>query len=227
MVISECRNLKFFLYLFKNINNYSITRLLQYKFLKDFVFDGKLLDFGGGDKAKYKDFILCSEYESVNIDQNIEPTYVLNVGEEIPCENDVFDHVVTLNTLEHIYDPIYVLAEMTRVLRPGGSLVISCPFLYPIHGHPDDFFRPTKSWYLKTLSDLNYKEIKIIPLVWGPFSSANVCSGVPGPFKVTRKRFSIAVDYIYYLLLKKRKNKQDILQQLEAVSTGFLVYAIK
>ena len=45
--------------------------------------------------------------------------------------------------MEHIPEPYRCVAEIKRVLKPGGRLVIQIPFLYPIHDAPLDFHRWT------------------------------------------------------------------------------------
>lgn len=47
-------------------------------------------------------------------------------GEAIPFPNNHFDYVISLQVLEHVPDPLPVLEEIFRVLRPGGQCFISC-----------------------------------------------------------------------------------------------------
>jgi len=138
---------------------------------------GRILDVGGGDQADYLSLIKFDHYDSINIDPAIAPTWVVNVGEEFPLDSETYDAVLSMNTLEHVFDPNFVIGEMYRVLRPGGELVISTPFLYPIHGHPDDFFRPTPSWYQQTLERTGFHRAEIVALAWGPRSTRLTCAG--------------------------------------------------
>jgi ubiquinone/menaquinone biosynthesis C-methylase UbiE len=48
-------------------------------------------------------------------------------GERLPFKNDLFDCVICTETLEHVPNDRTILSELTRVLRPGGVLVISVP----------------------------------------------------------------------------------------------------
>lgn len=48
-------------------------------------------------------------------------------GEALPFRNGVFDVVMSYQTLEHVRNPKQVLAEMLRVLKPGGALHLHCP----------------------------------------------------------------------------------------------------
>ncbi|MDH7484898.1 MAG: class I SAM-dependent methyltransferase [Anaerolineae bacterium] len=59
-------------------------------------------------------------------------------GEALPYADDSFDVVLSHEVIEHVGDDRQVLAEMLRVLRPGGRLLLFCPNrLYPFetHGH--------------------------------------------------------------------------------------------
>ena len=47
---------------------------------------------------------------------------------------DSFDLVVLDQTLEHVADPERALDQVHRILKPGGVLVVSTPFLVPLHG---------------------------------------------------------------------------------------------
>ena|GEM_PF-1414875 len=51
--------------------------------------------------------------------------------------------VISLETLEHVADPLRAVREMHRVLRPGGLLAISSLMFFPIHAHPWDYWRFT------------------------------------------------------------------------------------
>jgi SAM-dependent methyltransferase len=61
----------------------------------------------------------------------------------LPFVPSSFDTVLLLEVLEHVADAQQVLAEISRVLKPGGTLLISMPFLYPLHDAPHDYRRYT------------------------------------------------------------------------------------
>jgi len=56
--------------------------------------------------------------------------------ERIPFRDRSFDVVLCTETLEHVARPGPVLTELGRVLRPGGTLALSVPFLHPVHQAP-------------------------------------------------------------------------------------------
>lgn len=52
-----------------------------------------------------------------------------------------FDVVVCMSILEHVPDPQRAIAELHRVLKPGGRIWIQLPFHYPYHESPKDYWR--------------------------------------------------------------------------------------
>jgi SAM-dependent methyltransferase len=55
----------------------------------------------------------------------------------------VFDGVICTQVLEHVPEPAYVVAELARVLKPGGHLYLSAPQGWHQHQKPYDYFRFT------------------------------------------------------------------------------------
>ncbi len=68
---------------------------------------------------------------------------VFGDAQSLPIEDDAIDHALLLDVLEHLPHPDRCLAELHRVLRPGGSLTLQVPFMYPLHDEPLDFQRWT------------------------------------------------------------------------------------
>ena len=171
-------------------NSISLVRALQYEQLQFAATNGKLLDVGGGNKSHYRDLLLCDVYDSVNINPEMDPTWLLEPDGVFPIPTGSYDCILSMNTFEHVFKPEKLMEEATRALRPGGQFIAATPFLFRIHGSPDDFFRPTASWWFSTLHGNGYHDIRITPLVWGPFSTGAICSGLPGGMKRVRTVFN-------------------------------------
>jgi SAM-dependent methyltransferase len=62
----------------------------------------------------------------------------------LPFVDRSFDVVLCTEVLEHLIEPQRGIDEMFRVLKPGGQLLLTTRFLFPIHDAPDDYFRYTK-----------------------------------------------------------------------------------
>lgn len=65
-------------------------------------------------------------------------------AQSLPVRDKSIDHALLLDVLEHIPEPDHCLSELQRVLKPGGSLTVQVPFMYPLHDTPLDFHRWTR-----------------------------------------------------------------------------------
>lgn len=190
--------------LFLRGGNESILRCLEYERLSNLGLTGRVLDFGGGAKANYAkqvpqwgDASRGYVYESANIDPRMEPTFLLGSEGRIPVESSRYDAVVSLNTFEHVYDLDATLSEITRVMRSGSRLIFVVPFIFRVHGHPDDYLRGTPSFWMNTLAKHGLGGIEIEVVNWGPFSTASTVSSLPGPFKRLRRTLLLLLDLLY------------------------------
>jgi SAM-dependent methyltransferase len=70
-----------------------------------------------------------------------------------------YDVVILDQVLEHVQAPAQAIAEVRRVLRPGGYAIIAVPFLIRIHGAPSDYWRFTADGLRHLLKDFRDVEI--------------------------------------------------------------------
>ena len=75
-------------------------------------------------------------------------------GTRLPFADAEFDSVVSFETFEHIFNLEHVLAEIRRVTRPAGYLLVSVPFAWDEHEAPYDFARYT-SFGIKHILEVN------------------------------------------------------------------------
>ena len=101
--------------------------------------DGLVLDAGSGFKQTIFEHVVDAEIVGY------PSTDVLSVGEHLPFADGAFDAALSLNVLEHVRDPFRCAAELARVVRPGGTLYASAPFLQPYHGYPHHYYNMTAS----------------------------------------------------------------------------------
>ena len=65
-------------------------------------------------------------------------------AQNLPFRDHSIDTVSLIEVLEHIPNPEKAVAEISRVLKNGGKLIMTVPFLYPLHDAPYDFHRWTQ-----------------------------------------------------------------------------------
>lgn len=80
---------------------------------------------------------------TIDIDPNRKPDLVGDICSYDFKENK-FDVVVMGEVLEHLHSPQSGLDVIHGVLKPGGILLLSTPFILPIHDEPYDYFRFTR-----------------------------------------------------------------------------------
>ncbi|MFT7528465.1 MAG: SAM-dependent methyltransferase [Arenicella sp.] len=109
--------------------------------------DGLILDCGAGlPFQNYKNVINFEIEKFSNTD-------VIGVGEELPFADHSFDAVFSFSVLEHVKDPFKCAAEIERVLKPGGIIYSSVPFLIPVHGYPHHYYNMTQQGLANLFSD--------------------------------------------------------------------------
>ena len=71
-------------------------------------------------------------------------------GRELPFGEASIDGILSTQVLEHVPNPSAYIMEAKRVLRPGGYLVMSVPFVWQEHEQPYDFFGCVRKpcWWL-------------------------------------------------------------------------------
>ncbi len=152
MISSEFKPSFFHPYYF--IRKGLLQKIVQYSS----VLHGRLLDFGCGSKP-YKSFIQVKEYVGVDFvneghPHDNEQIDIFYDGKKIPVENETFDSILSSEVFEHIFNLEEVLTELNRVLKKGGVILITCPFLWKEHEVPNDFARYTH-FALKHLFEKN------------------------------------------------------------------------
>jgi len=106
---------------------------------------GKILDAPAGEGALSQKLRNNYELYAVDIDENYfklsgVPFKKVDLNKELPFENDSFDYVVSIEGIEHLENPFLCIREFARVLKPGGSLIITTPNIMSIKSRTRFFF---------------------------------------------------------------------------------------
>ena len=94
-----------------------------------------------------------------------------------------FDVVVMSEVLEHLHSPHLGLANIYGILKQGGTLILSTPFILPMHDRPHDYFRFTRYGLEFLLNDFRRVQIEernsyfeAIDVLWVRLLQTNVPS---------------------------------------------------
>lgn len=126
------------------LSSYRRKLLDAYLFKYSHLYRGTVLDIGGRDRGKFKSpKDRVEKWIITDIEESRKPDIILDVCDMRGIENESIDVVNALELFEHVKDPEKGLRECFRVLKKEGHIIISMPFLYPVHADPYDFQRWT------------------------------------------------------------------------------------
>lgn len=103
-----------------------------------------VLVVGAGDDPYRRRFRSATRYVRMDIEPHRGSTDVLADAQYLPFGDERFDCVFASEVLEHLSRPRLFVHESLRTLRPGGSVILTVPFMFHTHGDPFDFWRLTR-----------------------------------------------------------------------------------
>ena len=115
--------------------------------------DSRILDFGCGVVAYRHLFPAEADYAAADLPGNPLASLHLNEDGTVPAADGSFDAVLSTQVLEHVTDPALYLSECSRLLRPGGRLLLSTHGTFVYHPDPDDYWRWTCAGLQKAVRD--------------------------------------------------------------------------
>ena len=105
---------------------------------------GRTLDVGCGNKP-YLRLYRSEECVGLEIDTpqdraSKSAEYYYD-GSRFPFADESFDSIVASEVFEHVFNPDQFVSEVMRVLKPGGKVLLTMPFVWDEHEQPLDFAR--------------------------------------------------------------------------------------
>lgn len=148
---------------------------------------GDVLDVGCGRKP-YRRAVSASRYVGVDVDipanRALGAADVYYDGKALPFPSASFDAALCSQVLEHVFEPDKFVAEIRRVLKADGRLLLTVPFAWDEHEQPFDYARYS-SFGIRSLLERNGFEVLVLKKVTrGPRALAQLASG--WMFKITR-----------------------------------------
>lgn len=151
------------------VNPFYISRSHLYRHFAAYgksVGTGKsILDVGCGIKP-YEKLFAGNEYIGIEASQSghadeAKNANVLFDGVRIPFDANRFDIAIASEVFEHVQELPELTKDIYRVLKPGGMLFISMPFVWPEHEKPYDFRRFTSFGHIQSLERAGFKVTQI------------------------------------------------------------------
>ena len=164
----------------KNAVDYIVMHFLI-KDLKNVVAKhahGKILDVGCGNKpyeslfnASPENYIGCDVVQSSG-----NRVDILCMATDIEADEASFDTVFSTQVMEHVDNSDLMMKECNRVLKPGGTFILSVPLCWELHEEPYDFFRFTKYGLQQLCQRNQFEVIEILPNggKWAAISQMNI-----------------------------------------------------
>lgn len=88
-----------------------------------------------------------------------KPTF----NQPIDVADASFDTIFCSSVLEHIWDHRMMWKEITRSLKPGGTIIMGVPFIYGLHEVPHDYFRWTRYAFEKACEENSLEIVELEP----------------------------------------------------------------
>jgi SAM-dependent methyltransferase len=118
-----------------------ITRERLESFLKSHATEKYTLDLGSSWSpyaAHFPNRVSCDIEARKEVD-------VVADAHNLPFKDSEFEVILCSEVLEHLHTPEKAASEIWRVLKPGGELILTTRFMFPMHDVPHDYFRFTES----------------------------------------------------------------------------------
>jgi len=138
----------------------------QYQFVVDHQKQlvGPFLEIGSHDYGNTQDFRSLFPGEAyVGVDLKEGPGVDLTLDLTLPfdaidkaLEGRRFATIFSFSVMEHCENPFLMAENMTRLLEPGGRIVLSVPFAWAFHGYPSDYWRFTQEGVKKLFPRLDW-----------------------------------------------------------------------
>jgi SAM-dependent methyltransferase len=144
---------------------------LQFKAVQDKKMDlkGPLLEVGskvydGGVSFDFKSLFPGEVYVGIDMLPGLGVDHVVNLCDDFEVVDKVlkgrrFSTIICGSVLEHCENPFKAAENITKLLKKGGVVFVSVPFVFGIHGYPDDYFRYTPNGIKKVFRDLDFDQI--------------------------------------------------------------------
>lgn len=131
------------------------------------TFDGPVLHIGSkasdiDTTSRWRRVYAGKQVIGIDIEDGQNVDYVFDITKNISGLRKKtgikqYETIVAYHLLEHVKNPFETAANIEKLLKPGGRLVISVPWVQAFHAYPDDFWRISFSGLRQLFQNLDFE----------------------------------------------------------------------
>jgi SAM-dependent methyltransferase/ribosomal protein L40E len=125
-----------------------------------------VLDVGAG-RGDFKPIFKGHSYLGLDIYPYPEIDLAVDLIEACPFKDEGFDLIVLANVIEHVYDYRTLMSQVAGLVKPGGRILITVPFILKLHQEPVDFHRYTRYALAQLAGDLGL-QVEVLEGYYNP-----------------------------------------------------------
>ncbi len=120
----------------------------------------RMIDVGCG-QSQFKDLYENLDVCGIDFYPYPDANIITDLNQHIPLQDNSVDIAILSNVLEHIYKPVDMLTEVSRVLKEDGIMILVVPFMIKIHQAPFDFHRYTQYCLERMCKDAGFGNVRV------------------------------------------------------------------
>jgi hypothetical protein len=137
----------------------------QLTYLKRFMpsVPGPILEIGSkdyGSTSTFRNFYANDEYVGVDMEAGNNVDVVVDLTQDLGgLRANHFALAICCSVLEHVRKPWLFATRVTSLLRAGGALYLSVPWVWRYHAYPDDYYRFSWRGVMELFPDFEWSNI--------------------------------------------------------------------
>ena len=151
----------------------------QIIFLKNanLTINGPVLEVGSkdyGSTSSFRDHFPQTEYTGLDLEEGKNVDVILDLCEGVGAlKKNHYDLIICCSVFEHMKKPWLAAQNMMDLLKSGGHVYISVPWVWRYHAYPDDYFRFSKSGVESLFDGIHWLKAHYSTNVPGEFYDIN------------------------------------------------------
>lgn len=168
-----------------------------------------------GATMPFREMFPHNEYVGVDMEAGVGVDRIVDlvVGTgDLPPNH--FDLVICCSVLEHVARPWKMAENLTSLLRPGGTLYMSVPWIWRYHQYPDDYFRYSFRGIMSLFPDLTWTRVHYSTTRHGEFLVVkDNCLFMDNAFALTEQAHRTPRKYLPCLMVNMLGTKAEAAQR--------------